>query len=147
MAIAVVPVANALRPKKGLAYRVRLSRLVTVSENIRSDLLILYRGETVDDVRQAEFRFENDRDQPIRAADFERPITVTFATPTSVLSAQVVAVAPQSLEPRVTFPLLASFPQRSFRMLATSSILSAQRSPTCWSSLRLPRRKTSILGF
>lgn len=86
------------RSRKGITYDV-LSRtnLLTVREELEGKLQVLYEGEPAKSLTLIVLRVWNSGNQPILAADFERPVSFCTGKTSRLLSAAVTQVEPPEL--------------------------------------------------
>lgn len=86
------------RRRKALSYEVlAMTRLVTLDKDIRERVEILFDGQLVKDVKLALIRLTNSGDLPIRATDFEHPVTLSFNEEARILTAAATETNPQDL--------------------------------------------------
>ncbi len=78
------------------------TRVLGVHEAVNpSRLQILFDGKAVTDVRLVMITVNNSGNEPIRADDFERALRFSWAEPARILTAEVVEVSPESLQPTI----------------------------------------------
>ncbi len=86
--------------RKRLTYDVvSRNQLLTVKEELAGKLSILYEGRPAKAISVLVVRLWNSGNQPIQAADYERPISFLIQEPGTVLSADIIDVYPSSLNP------------------------------------------------
>lgn len=86
------------RRNKALSYEI-LSRtpLLSVKEEVKGKLQILFDKKPVQQVHLVEIRLGNSGNVPILANDFERPVSLSFGEEGQILSASIVETNPDSL--------------------------------------------------
>jgi len=86
------------RKKKALSYEV-LSEysLISIADEIKGNLQVLYGGNPVENVHLLLVKFLNSGNVPITTSDFERPITLQLRGESKVLSAERVKASPDNL--------------------------------------------------
>jgi len=91
------------RRRKRLSYMLSDTRVLGVHEAAVSPsrVTILFDGAAVTDVRLVVITVNNSGNEPIRADDFERPLRFRWAEPARILTAEVVEVNPETLQPTV----------------------------------------------
>ena len=88
------------RKKKSLSYQVLSSTdLLTVNEEIKGKIKILYEEIPIQNVSLIILRIINDGNLPITSSDFERPISFSFGSESSILSAEIIDKSPSTLKP------------------------------------------------
>ena len=88
------------RRRKSLSYIVSDTRVLGVHEAVNpSRVQILFDGKPVTDVRLVIITVNNSGNESIRADDFERALRFIWAEPARILTAEVVEVSPESLQP------------------------------------------------
>lgn len=90
------------RKKKHLSYRLQVSQLLSVEDDVRSKLKITFAGKAVHDLQLVTIRFFNSGNQPILSNDFEAPIEIGFAHDTRIFKAEVARTVPESLNPSLS---------------------------------------------
>lgn len=86
------------RQKKGISYTiVSCVPLLSVGEEISGKLQILFDGKPVQQVHLVEADIVNSGNVPIKATEFERPISFSFGEEAQVFSAEVTESTPESL--------------------------------------------------
>jgi hypothetical protein len=90
------------RRRKSLSYMVSDTRVLGVHEAVNpSSVQILFDGMPVTDVRLVVITVNNSGNESIRADDFERALRFSWAEPARILTAEVVEVSPESLQPTI----------------------------------------------
>lgn len=86
------------RKKKALSYEV-LSEypLISIDDEIKGKLQLLYDGNPVENVHLLLVKFINSGNIPITTSDFERPLTVHLKGASKVLSAEPIKPSPDNL--------------------------------------------------
>ena len=99
LAIAISIVLYRLqRQSKELIYEIVSSTpLLGIQEEVDKKLQILFDGTPVEDVHLVELSLMNSGNTPILVTDYERPISLSFAEETQVLTAEIVETNPESL--------------------------------------------------
>jgi subtilisin-like proprotein convertase family protein len=86
------------RKKKVLSYEVVSEYpLISINDELKGKLKVLYDGNPVENVHLLLFRFVNAGNVPITTTDFEKPLTVRFSGNSTVLSAERVKANPDNL--------------------------------------------------
>ena len=87
------------KQKKKLAYRI-LSRtsLLSVQEEIKKDIEILYKKKPVNEVQLVIFKFLCLGNISIKSDDYETPITINLGEEAQILSAQIIDKKPHDLQ-------------------------------------------------
>lgn len=89
--------------KKALSYRIITeTALLTVNEEIKGKLKIVYENVPVQDVHLLVMKIENSGNVPITSSDFEEPLTFSFGETTQILSAETTDVVPRTLKPIIS---------------------------------------------
>lgn len=92
----------AARRRKRLSYSLSDTRVLGVHESVNpSRVQILFDGVPVTDVRVLIITVNNWGNEPIRVDDFERPLRFSWPEPARILTAEVVEVSPESLQPTI----------------------------------------------
>lgn len=87
---------------KSLAYEILAETdLVTVKDELKDKLQILFEKVTVRNVSLLIIKIVNNGSVPIASTDFERPLKLLFKESSRVLDAQTVEVKPDSLRPQL----------------------------------------------
>lgn len=90
------------KKRKSLSYEVLSeSPLVSISEEIKGNLQVLYNGEPAENIHLLLVKFVNDGNVPIAAADFERPLKLQFKDGSNIISAEKAQVTPENLNPSI----------------------------------------------
>lgn len=90
------------RARKRISWQLMANnRLLTVSEELDKKLEVLYEGILVKDVSVLLVRISNTGNQPVTAADVERPMSIMTGVASKILSAVVIEVEPPSLRPTI----------------------------------------------
>jgi hypothetical protein len=90
------------RRRKRLSYMLSDTWVLGVHEAVNpSRVKILFDGAAVTDVRLVVITVNNSGNESIRADDFERPLRFGWAEPSKILTAEVVEVNPETLQPTV----------------------------------------------
>jgi hypothetical protein len=90
------------RRRKSLSYMVSDTRVLGVHEAVNpSRVQILFDGKPVTDVRLVIITINNSGNEPIRVDDFERALRFSWAEPARILTAEVIEVSPDSLQPTI----------------------------------------------
>src|ERR1700675_427983 len=88
------------RRRKRLSYSLSDTRVLGVHEAVNpSRVQILFDGAPVTDVRLVTITINNSGNESIRVDDFERALRISWAEPARILTAEVVEVSPESLQP------------------------------------------------
>lgn len=87
------------RNRKKLSYDIISDTpLLATADEIKNDLQILYKGESVKNVRLVVIKIINDGYQPIKKDDFERPLGFSFYGDIQLLSVEIATISPRNLE-------------------------------------------------
>jgi hypothetical protein len=90
------------RRRKNLSYMLSDTRVLGVHEAVNpSRVEILFDGAPVADVRLVMITVNNSGNEPIKVDDFERPLRFGWEEPARILTAEVVEVSPETLQPTV----------------------------------------------
>jgi len=85
--------------RKALSYTISETRVLSVHEEVKGRVQILFDGAPARDVCLFMITIKNSGSEPIRAEDFERPLGFRWEGPAQVLTADLVSVRPTSLRP------------------------------------------------
>jgi hypothetical protein len=89
--------------KKALSYRIVTdTELLTVNEEVKGKIKIVYDNVPVQDVHLIVIKIENNGNVPITSTDFEEPLTFLFGKTSQILSAEVTNVFPLTLKPIIS---------------------------------------------
>jgi hypothetical protein len=92
----------AARRRKRLSYLLQDTRVLGIHAAVNpSKVEILFDGAPVTDVRLVIITINNSGNESIRVDDFERALRFSWAEPARVLTAEVVEVNPESLQPTI----------------------------------------------
>jgi hypothetical protein len=86
---------------KRLAYFIHSTLLLSVSDELRDNLKILYNDKPVEDVRLCEFGIKNIGNVPILPTDFIRPVELFLGAKSHVLTADVLSTTPPDLGAKI----------------------------------------------
>jgi len=91
------------RRRKVLSYEI-VSRtpLLSVEEEVKGKLQILFDGSPVQDVHLVIIKVMNSGNMPIVSADYERQVRIAFGENTRILTAEVSETSPDNLEASVS---------------------------------------------
>ena len=90
------------RRRKRLSYLLSDIRVLGVHEAVNaSRVQILFDGEPVTEVRMVIITVNNLGNEPIRVDDFERPLRFRWDEPAKILSAEVIEVNPETVQPTI----------------------------------------------
>ncbi len=90
------------RRRKRLSYLLSDTRVLGVHEAVNpSRVQILFDGAPVTEVRLVIITVTNWGNEPIRVDDFERPLRFSWSEPSKILTADVMEVSPESLQPTI----------------------------------------------
>src|ERR1700730_18668817 len=90
------------RRRKRLGYSVSDTRVLGVHEAVNpSRVQILFDGAPVTEVRLVIITVNNWGNEPIQVNDFERPLRFSWSEPAKNLTAEVIEVSPESLQPTI----------------------------------------------
>jgi len=78
------------------------STLISISNEIESDIQIQYKGKTVRDLRLVIIKVQNLGNSPISNRDFEEPLQFFFGEDADILEVELVESSPSSLVPQIT---------------------------------------------
>jgi len=85
---------------KNLSYQIRsITPLLSLSEEVKGILQILYKGKLVDQVHLIRLRLLNSGNTPIQSSDFEKPVSIDFGNKAKILSASILKTDPENLTP------------------------------------------------
>jgi hypothetical protein len=85
--------------RKAFSYTISPTRVLSVHEEVKGRVQILFDGAPAIDVSLFMITLNNSGGEPIRAEDFERPVRCQWQGPAQILTADVVEVGPTSLRP------------------------------------------------
>jgi hypothetical protein len=85
--------------RKALTYTISETRVLSVHEEIKGRVQILFDGAPARDVCLFMITINNSGSEPIRAEDFERPLGFQWEGPAQILTADLVSARPTSLRP------------------------------------------------
>jgi hypothetical protein len=90
------------RRRKRLSYSLSDTRVLGIHEGVNpSRVQILFDGEPVKEVHLVTITINNLGNEPVRADDFERPMRFSWPEPARILTAEVMEVSPETLQPRI----------------------------------------------
>jgi hypothetical protein len=90
------------RKKKSLSYEVLSeSPLISISDEIKDSLQVLFNGKPVENIHLLLVKFVNDGNVPVAANDYERPLTLRFKDASTVIFADKIQVTPDNLTPSI----------------------------------------------
>ena len=90
------------RQGKEVSYTIVSSvPLIGVKEEIRRKLQILFNGKPVEQVHLVEVDIVNSGNSPIKASEYERPISLGFGEEAEIFTAEVAKTTPESLWAKV----------------------------------------------
>jgi hypothetical protein len=99
-----VVIALAQRQRKRLGYDIETATpVLTMREELAGRLKVLLDDAPVEDLGLYILRISNHGNVPIRPADYDRPIKITFGADSQILSAEVTEQRPSNLGAAVTF--------------------------------------------
>src|SRR5436305_3835778 len=91
------------REKKSLSYEILSeSPLISISDEIKGSLQVLFNGEPIENVHLFLVKFINDGNVPIAAGDYERQLTIIFTDDSKIISAECVQTIPSNLSPTIS---------------------------------------------
>lgn len=86
------------RKRKSLSYEVLSENpLISMGEEVKGKLQLLFDGNPVQHLHLLLVKFINDGNIPVLATDYERPLTLRFDGPSTILSAEHLSGNPNSL--------------------------------------------------
>jgi hypothetical protein len=85
--------------RKALTYTIVETRVLSVHEEVKGRVQILFDGTPAKDVCLFIITINNSGSEPIRAEDFERPLGFQWEGPAQILTADLVSARPPSLRP------------------------------------------------
>ena len=88
--------------RKALSYSVEETRVLSVHEEVKGRIQILFDGTEANDVSIIKIKVKNTGAEPIRASDFDRALRFQWDKSVRILLAEVVKARPLSLRPTVT---------------------------------------------
>lgn len=90
------------RTRKSFSFRV-ISRtpLYSISEDVKDDVEILYKGRKVEDVNLVQIEFLNSGNAPIEPKDYYNPVSVSFDEKAQILTSEIAKVEPSSVQASV----------------------------------------------
>jgi len=90
------------RRRKRLSYLLSDTLVLGVHEAVNpSRVQILFDGAPVTEVRLVTITVSNWGNEAIRVDDFERPLRFSWSQPAKILTAEVIEVSPESLQPTI----------------------------------------------
>ena len=75
--------------------------LVSIDEEYKNDLKIVYRGQEIKEAISTIVRVENSGNQPITAKDFNRPISFYFDQSSEIINANIIDSKPNNLGAKI----------------------------------------------
>ena len=126
VAIATVAIIVAIwlsqreRNRRQLVYFLRSTDLLSVKDELRERVKILYDDRPVEDVRLCEFGIKNVGNVPILPGDFIRPVEFSFGEQSRVLTADIDSTIPTDLGAKI---------QWANRETATKAVTSVEIAP------------------
>lgn len=88
--------------RKALTYSASVTRLLSVHESVRSRVQILLDGTTAaEDVSLVVVTLRNSGHEPIKTADFERPLRIDCGERAEILTLELVETRPPDLKPEL----------------------------------------------
>lgn len=88
--------------RKALTYSVEETRVLSVHEEVKGRIQILFDGTPTNDVSIIKIKVKNTGGEPIRASDFDRVLRFQWGQSARILLADVVSTRPLNLQPAVT---------------------------------------------
>jgi hypothetical protein len=85
--------------RKALTYSILETRVLSVHEEVKGRVQILFDGASARDVCLFMITINNSGSEPIRTEDFERPLTFQWEAPAQVITVDLVSAKPASLRP------------------------------------------------
>lgn len=85
------------RNLKRLMYFMRSTELLSVQEELRDSVKIMYKDKPVEDVRLCEFGIKNTGNVPILPTDFISPVNFFFSEESRILTADISSTSPPDL--------------------------------------------------
>jgi hypothetical protein len=85
--------------RKALTYTVSRTQLLTLHEEAKGRVQILFDGAPAKDVGLLVIEVNNSGHEPIRASDFERPLRFHLGDEAKILALEVIETKPQNLKP------------------------------------------------
>jgi len=88
------------RQRKTLSCEhISITPLLSIEDEIKSDLVIEYKGKRVQQVHLAMYRISNSGNIPIKTEDYEgRPLKLAFSDKTQILSSEIIEQDPPNLK-------------------------------------------------
>jgi hypothetical protein len=87
--------------RKALTYTISETRILSIHEEVKGRVQILFDGAPVRDVRLFMITIKNSGSEPIRAEDFERPLGFRWEGQAQILTTDLVSARPTSLRPLI----------------------------------------------
>ena len=88
----------AQRKKKKLSYEILSStQLLSIEEEIKGKVKVLYEGYDVKNVYLLSFKFINNGNQPISSDDFEKPLNILLNKKATILTVEIIREEPSNL--------------------------------------------------
>jgi hypothetical protein len=88
--------------RKALTYSVEETRVLSVHEEVKGRIQILFDGAPANDVSIIKIKVKNTGGEPIRASDFDRVLRFQWEKSARILLAEVASTKPLNLRPAVT---------------------------------------------
>src|SRR5437868_10774181 len=84
---------------KSISYEVISNvPVVSVEEEVKDKIQVLFNGKRIDDARLVVLRLWNSGNAPILSADFDRPIKFDFGEKAEILDAAILETTPESIK-------------------------------------------------
>ncbi len=102
ISIAIIAIIKSQK-RKSLSYEIITeTKLITIHEEAKERLEILFDGKPVKDVSLLVFKIINDGNIPITSTDFEVPLTLVFDEKAEILSSEIIETSEDSLKPKIS---------------------------------------------
>lgn len=105
------------RKIKSLSYEILTNtRLLTLSEDLQGKIKIYYtregKEEQIDDLSVIIAKVFNDGNEPIKADDYEKSLTISIGPKSRLISGEIIQVHPENLSPQLFYTISLEEPVR-----------------------------------
>ena len=90
------------RKRKKISYQIQATNLLTVKEEVKPKLKIIYENLPVEELNLVKLKISNSGNKPIVSDDFETPLVVSFPSKTQLFKVNVTGTNPENLKPSIS---------------------------------------------